>query len=222
MGNYKTGLETKEKILSTARTLFYENGYVKTTLSQISKVSGVNKAMVSYYFGGKEKLGLEVYNEYMVAMKVLTQNAITDIFPEADALHRTAIELRLQSRNCRKNPNLNRFYHEMCDSNIFLKTESASIGFVENISRSLKMNLSALDVKVLSLSNLSVVHGLHIAWSTGFIDCSAEYLVETEIWHMLRILRIEDDKIKEVIATSKKIAEKINVEVGKNFKVKAH
>lgn len=72
MANYKTGLETKEKIYATAKKLFYEKGFVKTTLAEIARESGANKAMVSYYFGNKNNLALEVYNEYMVAMKVKT------------------------------------------------------------------------------------------------------------------------------------------------------
>ena len=72
--------------------------------------------MVSYYFGNKNNLALEVYNEYMVAMKVKTQNIIASQFPDSDLFLRTAIEYRLQNRNCNRNKGLNRFYHELCDS----------------------------------------------------------------------------------------------------------
>jgi AcrR family transcriptional regulator len=62
LANYKTGLETKQKIYVTAKQLFYEYGFTKTTLAQIAEDSGTNKAMVAYYFKNKNNLALEVYN----------------------------------------------------------------------------------------------------------------------------------------------------------------
>tara|TARA_R110002049_G_scaffold3795_5_gene27600 strand:+ start:77842 stop:78459 length:618 start_codon:yes stop_codon:yes gene_type:complete len=44
------------QILETAEELFSENGFDGTSVRQISKAAGINIAMVSYYFGSKEKL----------------------------------------------------------------------------------------------------------------------------------------------------------------------
>ena len=219
MANYKTGLETKEKIYATAKKLFYEKGFVKTTLAEIARESGANKAMVSYYFGNKNNLALEVYNEYMGAMKVKTQNNLASQFPDSDLFLRTAIEYRLQNRNCNRNKGLNRFYHELCDSNIFMKTESASVGFIENINKAHKLGLSRVDVKALALANLSAVHGLHVARNEGFLDCSSEYLAETEIRLLLQSLKIGNDVIEGYIEQSREIVDRIEISVGKNFKV---
>jgi AcrR family transcriptional regulator len=134
LANYKTGLETKQKIYLTAKQLFYEYGFIKTTLAEIAKESETNKAMVAYYFKNKNNLALEVYNEYMVANKVKTQKAIDEKFPGCNVVVKTAIEYRIQNRNCRLNRHLNQFYHELCDTNTLMKTESASVGFVENIN----------------------------------------------------------------------------------------
>lgn len=219
MANYKTGLETKEKVYTTAKKLFYENGFVKTTLAEIARESGANKAMVSYYFGNKNNLALEVYNEYMVAMRVKTQNIINSRFPECDLLLLTAIEYRLQNRNCNTNQGLKRFYHELCDSNIFMKTESASVGLVENISKVYKLGLSKVDIRALALAILAVIHGLYIAKNEGFLDCSSEYLAETEIRLLLRSLKIDNAVIEDYIERSREIVDRIEISVGKNFEV---
>ena len=47
---------TKAKIIHTSMMLFSTNGYDATTADEISKVSGVNKAMIFYYY--KNKVGL--------------------------------------------------------------------------------------------------------------------------------------------------------------------
>ena len=220
LGNYKTGLETKQKIFVTAKQLFYEYGFIKTTLAEIAKESDTNKAMVAYYFKNKNNLALEVYNEYMVASKVRTQNAINEKFPGCNVVLKTAIEYRIQNRNCRLNRHLNQFYHELCDTNILMKTESASVGFVENINRSYKLGLDRLEIKALALANLAVVHGLHVSRDDGYLDCSSEYLAELEIRLLFQSLRFENDFIDQCIAESRKMTDVIEVKVEKNFAVK--
>ena len=148
-----------------------------------------------------------------------TQNIIASQFPDSDLFLRTAIEYRLQNRNCNRNKGLNRFYHELCDSNIFMKTESASVGFIENINKAHKLGLSRVDVKALALANLSAVHGLHVARNEGFLDCSSEYLAETEIRLLLQSLKIGNDVIEGYIEQSREIVDRIEISVGKNFKV---
>ena len=220
LGNYKAGLETKQKIFVTAKQLFYEYGFIKTTLAEIAKESDTNKAMVAYYFKNKNNLALEVYNEYMVASKVRTQNAINEKFPGCNVVLKTAIEYRIQNRNCRLNRHLNQFYHELCDTNILMKTESASVGFVENINRSYKLGLDRLEIKALALANLAVVHGLHVSRDDGYLDCSSEYLAELEIRLLFQSLRFENDFIDQCIAESRKMIDVIEVKVAKNFAVK--
>lgn len=220
MANYKTGIETKEKIYRTARKLFYDIGFVKTTLSEIAKESETNKAMVAYYFENKNNLALEVYNEYMVVNKVRIQNAINEQFPECNHVLKTAIEFRIQNKNCQLNHQLNRFYYELCESNVFMKTESASIGFVENINRSYKLGLDRLTVKTVALANLATVHGLHVARNEGYLDCSSEYLAEMEIRLLFQSLRFDNVFIDQCIEESHYMVGKINVRVEKNFAVK--
>lgn len=219
MGNYKTGLETKNRIYIVSKQLFYEYGFIKTTLAEIARESGTNKAMVAYYFKNKNNLALEVYNEYMVANKVKTQNAINEIFPGCNVMLKTAIEYRVQNRSCRLNRYLNQFYHELCDMNIFMKNESASVGFVENINRSYKLGLSRLEVKALALANLAVVHGLHVARDDGYLDCSSEYIAELEIRLLFQSLRFDNDLIEQGIDESRRMIDAIKISVGKNFAV---
>ena len=44
------------QILEVAETLFAEKGFDGTSIRDISKEANINVAMVSYYFGSKEKL----------------------------------------------------------------------------------------------------------------------------------------------------------------------
>lgn len=51
---------TRQALLTAGTRLFAERGYEGTPLSAIADRAGVNKAMVSYYFGGKRTLYLAI------------------------------------------------------------------------------------------------------------------------------------------------------------------
>ena len=49
-------VETKERILDAAETLFMEHGYEATSLRALTTAADVNLAAVNYHFGTKEEL----------------------------------------------------------------------------------------------------------------------------------------------------------------------
>lgn len=60
------------QIIETAEKLFSGKGYEATTVRDIAEVANVNIAMISYYFGSKEKLLEAVFNHRMgnIGMRV--------------------------------------------------------------------------------------------------------------------------------------------------------
>ncbi len=48
--------EKKEKLVAAATVLFARDGYDRVSIRQISTAAGVNSALISYYFGGKQGL----------------------------------------------------------------------------------------------------------------------------------------------------------------------
>ncbi len=63
-------------ILKKAEQLFAEKGYDGTTVRDIAETAGVNLAMISYYFGSKEKLMESLFTERMSAMKIRVEALI--------------------------------------------------------------------------------------------------------------------------------------------------
>ena len=66
---YKTGIETKNTIVSSAKDLFYEHGYRNVTVHEICKLAGVKLGTFTYYFSRKNDLLCELYNGYMQSCK---------------------------------------------------------------------------------------------------------------------------------------------------------
>jgi len=55
-GRWRSGAESKQRILETARELFGQHGYGATTVRAIATAAGVDPAMVFYFFGTKQQL----------------------------------------------------------------------------------------------------------------------------------------------------------------------
>ena len=79
---------TAKKILAAAKRILIERGYQGLTLQAISAESGVNKAGVWYYFGGKEQLVLVLLEDIAV-----TESHHFGIRPSADATLDERIDL---------------------------------------------------------------------------------------------------------------------------------
>jgi len=76
--------DVKAKILGAAKKLFARNGFEGTTVRQICEEAGVALALVSYHFGGKEKVFYALFESsipnYATAIYTLQD-------PEADFSH---------------------------------------------------------------------------------------------------------------------------------------
>lgn len=73
MPSIKNGMADKrEHILMVAEKLFGENGFDGTSVRDIAHQANVNLAMISYYFGSKEKL-LEALIEYRASFTTLQE-----------------------------------------------------------------------------------------------------------------------------------------------------
>ncbi|MCX5861647.1 MAG: TetR/AcrR family transcriptional regulator [Desulfomonile sp.] len=60
MGLSKKGEDTRERIVSSAKALFAENGFQKTTVVDICRQAGLSEAALYEYFKGKEDLLLAI------------------------------------------------------------------------------------------------------------------------------------------------------------------
>lgn len=70
-------MDTKEQILQTARELFLERGFRKTTTREIAEQADVNLGLIPYYFKKKEELARQVYQD--ILDEIIDAEIIRDI-----------------------------------------------------------------------------------------------------------------------------------------------
>lgn len=68
--------EKQQSIINTAENLFSVTGFDGTSVRDIAHAAGVNVAMISYYFGSKEKLMEAVFEQKTYKMRLKVENLI--------------------------------------------------------------------------------------------------------------------------------------------------
>jgi AcrR family transcriptional regulator len=68
VANHDQGM--RENIIQVAKRLFAKQGYDGTSVRQICEEADANVALVSYYFGGKEKLFYQIIQEHLYEIKI--------------------------------------------------------------------------------------------------------------------------------------------------------
>jgi AcrR family transcriptional regulator len=78
---YTYHMEFNEKqiqIMETAERLFAERGFDGTSVRDIADKAGINVAMISYYFGSKERLMEALFELRIGSFKMRVENLIRD------------------------------------------------------------------------------------------------------------------------------------------------
>ena len=70
--------DKKKHILESAEKLFSVKGFEASTVRDIADEAGVNLAMISYYFGSKEKMMESLFHERMINTKLKVQQLLNN------------------------------------------------------------------------------------------------------------------------------------------------
>ncbi|MEP6805007.1 MAG: TetR family transcriptional regulator [Flavobacterium sp.] len=93
--------DKKIQILEVAEKLFSEKGFEGTSIRNISKVAKINIAMISYYFGSKERL-LEALIFYKTSdIKLQLDNLLLENLEPLDKVNKL-IEIYINRINCNR------------------------------------------------------------------------------------------------------------------------
>lgn len=90
-------------IMRKALEVFAEKGYDSASVRDIAHAADVNVAMISYYFGSKDKLLEEIFKSHTVSMKHKIESIIHstthDAFEKVDLLIDTYVNVIMENRS---------------------------------------------------------------------------------------------------------------------------
>jgi len=79
--------EKKVKILEVATSLFVEQGYEKTSVTNICEKAGVSKGLIYHYLKSKELILIEIFTETTNKMLSLIQKSETKVKPNIQLIN---------------------------------------------------------------------------------------------------------------------------------------
>ena len=80
------GDRTRGALLASATRLFAKNGYDAVSSRALAADAGVNQALISYHFGGKEGLYLAVFEDMARRIREQIQPGIAEVLADIEAL----------------------------------------------------------------------------------------------------------------------------------------
>jgi TetR/AcrR family transcriptional regulator len=98
--------DCRSVLIAAATPLFAAKGFNGVSVREVAAAAGMNLSMISYYFGGKEKLYAAVLNEQFATLRRLAEIKTMD----AEPLRKFELYVRATVARYRKNPYLLRFY----------------------------------------------------------------------------------------------------------------
>ncbi len=198
MNHYEKGKQTKQKILTIGKNLFYEKGYSSVTMREIAADSNANLGLLNYYFNGKADLGMKVYIEIRSAMNQKIENCFPGREGRDYFLLSSAIELIM----CLESREYGDFYLQISKEQSF-KTEinETIISTMERYSKSDKTSDHAIlsSLSIMAAKPALVEHCFQhpeTLKKTAYLD----YYLEMQAYH----LGLENDKAQTLLSEIKK------------------
>lgn len=107
---YQKGIETRNRIIQSAKILFYENGYNKTTVKMIKNHSQVSLSAIPYYFKKKDEIVKVIYNSFLRDIYSFLDEIITK---DIDSYLKHFYASKIYYYLIFKDENNDRFYYEV-------------------------------------------------------------------------------------------------------------
>lgn len=217
--NYTPGLQTKEKILTSAKKLFYLNGFNKTSMKDIASDAGIRQSLLYYYFNNKNKIATEIYTNFNRAHDNLIVDEIKRRNINISKTIERSVYVASYFRLCLLKPNLAAFIAEVDEIELQYKDV-----FIYNAYRAIiDDNPSALNetpYEFIIIQNIGINTLMFRLFTTNQIKATVDEIVRFKVTHLLKSLSIEKRKIYELVEEVFKLEKEIQVELIDFFEVK--
>lgn len=117
LSNYENGLDTKLHILDACKSLFYNNGYEKTTFKDIGALAEVNQGLIVYHYTNKKVLANHVFQFFITE---LTQQ-VEKKYKDEDLLTKYFVQDHLYFRLIYQDESFRNFIYSSCENGILKK-----------------------------------------------------------------------------------------------------
>ncbi|MDO4288639.1 MAG: TetR/AcrR family transcriptional regulator [Eubacterium sp.] len=119
MGKMTKGEMTKEKILTSAKALFYDRGYEATTIQQIASHSGTTLGSMTYHFATKATFIERIFGDFFKNISAALREEQFERWNSFEQHFRLTL---VYYQNLLSDPKTKRFYYEVFKNDVLALT----------------------------------------------------------------------------------------------------
>ena len=214
MGNYNAGLLTQEKLINSARKLFYEYGYIKTTIKAICEDAGILRTGFVYYFKHKAAIADYVSNYVNTQVFVEIKNELHARGQKLDALLMFVYSSSLFFLSIMSDPHLNLFYSEILTNNAdMLLGDKFYRTLFQNMYTACGKDINSKEFELFFIYNTSSPGVFLKRYLKGSVDLTKEEIVEYFNREIMRGLSIETAEQNKILAEVEQLRNEIKIDL---------
>ncbi len=213
--------ENRKKLIAASKELFYEQGYTNTTLAQISKLSGVNNGLITYYFGSKSNLASIIYTGLMLELRNEIAKQLYLIKQDYSLELGIGLENRILLKLKFENKNFLRFYVEyQSEKPRYSKSSSDKRGHYYQLQRRLiNPSLSDEDLRLYEICGIAAVRAVTEAYSSGYYNGDPTYAEDYVLRLIYKMLQLPDYQAEALVEESRFLKDQLTIKVGPYFRL---
>ena len=217
MAIYDNGLLTKEIILNSCKKLFYENGYAKTTFSDICKDANVNHGSIYYHFKKKSNIAGIIYSDFFIQNKHFIDNLLGDKYGLQIC---TAVEIRNYWNLFLNDEKAKRFFYEIAKDRVVVEyIKDTGEEFFKLHKKEYNLDIADEHLRIINLSTSAIEAETIISYIDGYINLTLDEICDFEIKTIYEFMNVPYKQIDEIVNISKEIYSKLNVRLNKYFEL---
>ena len=197
MGNYTTGIKTKDKILCSAKRLFFHKGVSAASLQEITREAGVRQSLLFYYFKDKDELCAEIHTQFSETLDVALCEEIQRRKLVMSKTVERCLFVAVLYQVCLSIPNIARFIAEINEGDIQFHSAFVQKRYDMLIEENFEC-LRRTTREFIIIENTSLNTLLFHLYMQGDLNNDKETLIRFKVRKILRSLYLDDEKSAQI------------------------
>lgn len=213
MATSRKGTQTKSNIITTAKVLFYENGYNKTGIQDIADRADVKLGTITYYYKKKDDMITDIYNVFFLAL----YDYVSSVSENLNLYTKYCYSLVLYYEAILNDERNKTLYYEVLVKNV---NPHGRTNITNTLNRScldfLNKNYIEADLEVIARSEYGARKELFVDFYEKNIKFTSRAMIYFFIRNLFRLMNLDGEMIENTIQQGFEFSNK-NKPVGIKF-----
>lgn len=209
----------RQSIVRVARKMFYERGIQDVSVKQLAEACSVAPSLISYYFGTKTAIVLDVITEYSREVETVITRKLYQLRVPYDPHILGILDLLVKLDLYEQDEKARSFVLEYldCGMNVIFSANYDSIYRQLDQHVILDIDRSYDQIPCVATAAHGVVLSMMHSYFSGKIKCTYEQFLDFTLCSRCRLLNIPSEKIKPMIDQAMELRNRMHLTIKPEF-----